>query len=135
MKTTEIIKELIFDETGVDIADKTRTRTKVEYRSLYFNIIKMLEPKLSFREIGESVNKDHATVIYGINQYEIFIKYNKTLEKVKNQVLLTYGKNHNKYGLINIDEEISLLEQRIIELKELKSVYEQLELTQKRINL
>jgi hypothetical protein len=135
MKTTEIIKELIFDETGVDIADKTRTRTKVEYRSLYFNIIKMLEPKLTFREIGESVNKDHTTVIYGINQYEIFIKYNKNLEKVKNQVLLTYGKNHNKYGLINIDEEISLLEQRIIELKELKSVYEQLELTQKRINL
>ena len=126
MKTTEIIKELILKETGVDIADKSRVRIKVEYRSLFFTIIKDLEPKLSFREIGESVNKDHATVIYGIKQYEMFIKYNKTLESIKNQVLLNYGKNHNKYGMMNIDEEISLLEQRIAELKELKISYEKL---------
>jgi hypothetical protein len=126
MKTTEIIKELIFDETGVDIADKSRVRIKVEYRSLFFTIIKDLEPKLSFREIGECVNKDHATVIHGLKQYEMFIKYNKTLESIKNQVLLNYGKNHGKYGMMNIDEEISLLEQRIAELKELKISYEKL---------
>jgi len=70
MKTTEIIKELILEETGIDIADKLRTRTNVEFRSMYFNIIKNLEPKLSLREIGEAVNRDHATVIYGLNQLE-----------------------------------------------------------------
>jgi hypothetical protein len=129
MKTTEIIKELILEETGIDIADKTRTRTKVEYRSLFFFIIKNLEPKLSLREIGEAVNKDHATVIYGINQYEIFIKYNKDLENVRNRVLLKYAKNHSRYGMISIDEEINLLEKRIVELQELKSLYEQLETT------
>ena len=129
MKTTEIIKELILEETGIDIADKTRTRTKVEYRSLFFLIIKDLEPKLSFREIGEAVNKDHATVIYGINQYEMFIKYNKDLENVRTRVLLKYAKNHSKYGMISIDEEINLLEKRIVELQELKSLYEQLETT------
>ena len=130
MKTTEIIKELILEETGIDIADKTRTRTKVEYRSLFFLIIKDLEPKLSFREIGEAVNKDHATVIYGINQYEMFIKYNKDLENVRTRVLLKYAKNHSKYGMISIDEEINLLEKRIVELQELKSLYEQLEKTE-----
>jgi hypothetical protein len=130
MKTTEIIKELILEETGIDIADKTRTRTKVEYRSLFFLIIKDLEPKLSFREIGEAVNKDHATVIYGINQYEMFIKYNKDLENVRTRVLLKYAKNHSRYGMISIDEEINLLEKRIVELQELKSLYEQLEKTE-----
>jgi hypothetical protein len=130
MKTTEIIKELILEETGIDIADKIRTRTKVEYRSLFFFILKNLEPKLSFREIGEAVNKDHATVIYGINQYEIFIKYNKDLEMVRTRVLLKYAKNHSKYGMISIDEEINLLEKRIVELQELKSLYEQVETTE-----
>ena len=130
MKTTEIIKELILEETGIDIADKIRTRTKVEYRSLFFFILKNLEPKLSFREIGEAVNKDHATVIYGINQYEIFIKYNKDLENVRNRVLLKYAKNHSRYGMISIDEEINLLEKRIVELQELKSLYEQIETTE-----
>jgi hypothetical protein len=130
MKTTEIIKELILEETGIDIADKIRTRTKVEYRSLFFFILKNLEPKLSFREIGEAVNKDHATVIYGINQYEIFIKYNKDLEMVRTRVLLKYAKNHSKYGMISIDEEINLLEKRIVELQELKSLYEQIETTE-----
>jgi hypothetical protein len=127
MKTTEIIKELILEETGIDIADKTRTRAKVEYRSLFFLIIKKLEPKLSLREIGEAVNKDHSTVIHGINQYEIFIKYNKDLENVRTRVLLNYAKNYSRYGMISIDEEINLLEKRIVELQELKSVYEQLE--------
>jgi chromosomal replication initiation ATPase DnaA len=129
MKTTEIIKELILEETGIDIADKLRTRTNVEFRSMYFNIIKNLEPKLSLREIGEAVNRDHATVIYGLNQYEIFIKYNKHLESVRNRVLLIYAKNHSRYGMISIDEEINLLEKRIVELQELKSLYEQLETT------
>lgn len=129
MKTTEIIKELILEETGIDIADKLRTRTNVEFRSMYFNIIKNLEPKLSLREIGEAVNRDHATVIYGLNQYEIFIKYNKHLESVRNRVLLIYAKNFSRYGMISIDEEINLLEQRIVELQELKSLYEQLETT------
>ena len=129
MKTTEIIKELILEETGIDIADKTRVRTNVEYRSLYFLIVKNLEPKLSLREIGEAVNKDHATVIHGINQYEIFIKYNKNLEVVRTRVLLKYAKNYSRYGMISIDEEINLLEKRIVELQELKSLYEQLETT------
>jgi hypothetical protein len=129
MKTTEIIKELILEETGIDIADKLRTRTNVEFRSMYFNIIKNLEPKLSLREIGEAVNRDHATVIYGLNQYEIFIKYNKHLESVRNRVLLIYAKNFSRYGMISIDEEINLLEKRIVELQELKSLYEQLETT------
>ena len=130
MKTTDIIKELILEETGIDIADKKRVRTNVEYRSLYFLIVKDLEPKLSLREIGEAVNKDHATVIHGINQYEIFIKYNKNLEVVRTRVLLNYAKNYSRYGMISIDEEINLLEKRIVELQELKSLYEQLEKTE-----
>jgi hypothetical protein len=129
MKTTEIIKELILEETGIDIADKTRTRTKVEYRSLFFLIVKDLEPRISLREIGEAVNKDHATVIHGIKQYEIFIKYNKDLENIKTRVLLKYAKNFSRYGMISIDEEINLLEKRIVELQELKSLYEQHETT------
>jgi hypothetical protein len=129
MKTTDIIKELILEETGIDIADKTRIRINVEYRSLYFLIVKNLEPRISLREIGEAVNRDHATVIHGINQYEVFIKYNKDLEVVRTRVLLKYAKNHSRYGMISIDEEINLLEKRIVELQELKSLYEQLETT------
>jgi hypothetical protein len=123
MKITEILKDLIFEETGVDIADKTRTRSKVEYRSMFFHLIKNLAPKLSLREIGEAVNKDHATVIYGLNQYEIFIKYNKELETIRLRVLMKYANNHKQYGLLSIDEEISLLEQKIAELKELKEYF------------
>jgi hypothetical protein len=44
-------------------------------------------------------------------------------------VLLIYAKNHSRYGMISIDEEINLLEKRIVELQELKSLYEQLETT------
>ena len=66
-----------FDE---DIRDKKRTRQLAYYRYVYFYIAKkMFGDSISLTEIGKSVGKDHATVIYGVKRVEESEKYDKNL--------------------------------------------------------
>lgn len=54
-----------------DLSRKTRTRQMAYYRYVYFYVAKkMFGDKISLTDIGLSVNKDHATVIYGIKKVE-----------------------------------------------------------------
>jgi chromosomal replication initiation ATPase DnaA len=69
MELSYIIKE-VNDRLGIDISAKKRTREFVNGRMLYMKLAKELNPRISLSAIGRSINKNHATIIHGIQSFD-----------------------------------------------------------------
>jgi hypothetical protein len=84
-------QELIKQITGVDIFQETRKQEVVEYRAvanLFLNKImgySLMDIVRWYQSNGK--NSHHATIIFSINNYDIYKKYNKDLEKIFNTLL------------------------------------------------
>ena len=85
------VQELIKQITGVDILQETRKQEVVEYRAvanLFLNKIlgySLMDIVRWYQSNGK--NSHHATIIFSINNYDIYKKYNKDLEKMFNTLL------------------------------------------------
>ena len=66
MKLDIILKE-VNDRLNIDIKTKTRKRKFVYGRMLFIKLAKEFNPYMSTTQIGNFINKDHATVIYSFN--------------------------------------------------------------------
>jgi hypothetical protein len=124
MSDIEIVKDLIIKETGIDIAKRTRQREVIELRSLFYKVAKELKPISSYSSIGKCVGCHHATVLHSLGMFEVYSKYNKSLNKIKGIVTKRFKLENGLYGIKAINKEIEDLELRIIELKELKEFLE-----------
>ena len=85
------VQELIKQITGVDIFQETRKQEVVEYRAVA-NVFLNKILRYSLMDIvrwyqSNGKNSHHATIIFSINNYDIYKKYNKDLEKVFNTLL------------------------------------------------
>ena len=103
------IKNLILLKLGIDITEKSRKREIVEARALFFYIMKRIEPKTTYTELGNYCNILHCSVIYALKNYETYEKYNYTLSLLRHYILENYN--------LNLQSDETLKEQ-IIELKE-----------------
>lgn len=66
-----LIKEIISNFAGEDIAHKTRKREIVQARISFYTILKnKYRPLITLAEIGKFVNQDHATVLHGLGKFE-----------------------------------------------------------------
>jgi hypothetical protein len=119
-RLNERVRQHIITELGIDVFISTRERYNVEARCLYYTILKELTPTQSLEKIGRSINKDHATVIYGLGQYESFCFYNKNLDLIKRKIIILYNSANDLYKVEYIDDEIYRLEQMIYELQKEK---------------
>ena len=76
--TPEDILEEVSSKTKISIDDlrsKTRKREVVDARYMYYRRCReYFKQKCSYREIGEEVNRDHASVIWGIRATEEIIE-------------------------------------------------------------
>ena len=85
------VQELIKQISGVDIFQETRKQEVVEYRALanlFLNKIlgcSLMDIVRWYQSNGK--NSHHATIIFSINNYDIYKKYNKDLEKMFNTLL------------------------------------------------
>jgi hypothetical protein len=85
------VQGLIKQITGVDIFQETRKQEVVEYRAvanLFLNKImgySLMDVVRWYQSNGK--NSHHATIIFSINNYDIYKKYNKDLEKMFNTLL------------------------------------------------
>jgi hypothetical protein len=85
------VQELIKQITGIDIFQETRKQEVVEYRAvanLFLNKImgySLMDVVRWYQSNGK--NSHHATIIFSINNYDIYKKYNKDLEKMFNTLL------------------------------------------------
>jgi hypothetical protein len=124
MNGIEIIKDLVINESGIDIGERTRRREVIEMRGLFFHITKLVKPLSTFNSMGKSVGVDHATVIHSLNMFETYTKYNKELNRLKEIIINRYRLEHKFYLVTSIDDEIERLENRINLLREHKEKLE-----------
>jgi hypothetical protein len=85
------VQELLKQISGVDIFQETRKQEVVEYRAVanvFLNKIlgySLMDIVRWYQSNGK--NSHHATIIFSINNYDIYKKYNKDLEKMFNTLL------------------------------------------------
>lgn len=87
MEITDRLKEIILQEVNINIEEKTRRREVIEARSLYFFLIKKINPKLTLQKIADSLELNHATVIHSLNNYSIYEKSNLELKNHRKEIL------------------------------------------------
>ena len=122
-------KNIVNKELGLDVNNPTRKRKYCEARGLYYTLLKN-STNLSLHSIGDSVNKDHSTVVYSLSQFPIWMKHNKMLEyaynnaktKIKDLKDITEEDSHIKLKqkCVELNFEIFELKEKIkeFELKE-----------------
>ena len=82
--------------TGVDITTKTRKYEFIEARMIYYKLLR--DRGYSLQEIGDTLDKNHATVLHGINVFNDIKDYDKDLmEKYSAAIQLLAGVKINKY--------------------------------------
>lgn len=82
--------------TGVDITTKTRKYEFIEARMIYYKLLR--DRGYSLQEIGDTLDKNHATVLHGINVFNDIKDYDKDLmEKYSAAIQLLAGEKISKY--------------------------------------
>lgn len=114
------IREIVEKHTKIDIGDKSRIQKFVYTRAMYFTLCREYT-LFGLAEIGNSIGKNHATVLHGIklfndwisehedvyiNQYENIEKEIKVNFKVRGGKLKTRGYYKRKYAKVLIDHRI-----------------------------
>jgi hypothetical protein len=83
MEITQRLKEIVLNETNIDVNINSRKREVIEIRALYFKLLKEYNPFLTLEQIGNTVEKNHATVIHSLKKYNMYEKYNSDLKVLK----------------------------------------------------
>lgn len=68
------IKELVEQVYKLDITSKSRQASFVQARSIFFKMC-LQYTRLSQTKIAAMVNRDHATVIHAMKQWEVFERF------------------------------------------------------------
>jgi predicted DNA-binding protein YlxM (UPF0122 family) len=98
---------------GIDLSFRTRKRSNVYARAVYFKLCKEYT-RLSLTDIGASVNVDHATVIHGINNvFPLVMQYDGHLQDLYEDY--RYSNNHDAESIF---ENYSRLLKENIELRD-----------------
>lgn len=75
----EALKQIVNDIFFVDIDNKTRKRDLVDARKAYSKILR--DAGFSYQHIGDSIGKDHATIIHYIKTIDGLLKYEPVFQK------------------------------------------------------
>ena len=115
MNKLKEILDFVIRETTEDITSKSREQAVTDARAIYFKLVRE-HTNFSFKAIGESLNKNHATVIHAVkNVFPAAVMNNRSCTRA-----------YNKYNNISNDvtnEDVNLiakLNDRIKELEDAK---------------
>ena len=113
------IKRFVELELNGNIQIRTRKRHYVYCRSVYFALCRKYTT-MSLREIGETVGRDHATVIHGINIFNDQIKmynekryldvYYKISDIIESEKVKTEPEEYYKTRVDDLQSRLSILE-------------------------
>jgi len=99
MINSELIKSMIEQKCLVHLNKNTRKRNVVYARAIYFKLLKEFT-KMTLESIGETVNRDHSSVLYGINKFEQLQFYKEPVlsvyEEIKEDILRDRNENLKK---------------------------------------
>ena len=106
------------------IASKSRRGVVVDARRIYCGILRNIFG-LTFHEIGDILNKNHATIIHNTNNHDIFVKilksYKKNYEEIESSLML--GDNYYEHEVLSVERKMDSLSKRLNDLIEKKNEY------------
>lgn len=104
-KTIEAVNKV----TGVDLTLQTRKYRIIEARMLYYKILR--QKGYTLTEIGNTLNKNHATVLHSLNLFDDIIEFDKDL---KNKYKQAYSiVNNTKEDEVLIKEDVDRLRKEL----------------------
>ena len=95
---------------GLDIRQDTRKREFVDARAFYYELARRLTNN-SLHKIGSSLNKDHSTVVYNLNNVVMHLNQEKI-----NKSLSELGYKNKKNTFEELKERVSYLETQLEKL-------------------
>ena len=98
------IKLDVSKELGLNLSKNTRNRSYVYGRAIYFKLCKEYSHATLF-EIGKSVGREHASVIHGLNVFDMIAMYNDSIINVYTK-LRDHLVKENEESLKKYNEEI-----------------------------
>jgi hypothetical protein len=102
------IKEIINERTNINIDTPTRRRDHVYARAIYFKLCRDLTP-LRLHEIAKTVDKNHATVLHGLNNiFPLLKQYDDPLYNIYVELM--------EHKLMPLREKYDLLKHKYKEL-------------------
>ena len=114
MEDLHTIKKIVMD-TGVNILSSSRDHEVVINRWLYYTLAKEYT-QYSLREIGEIVGRNHATVIYGLKQFENELQWDKDLQTKYDRLSIICMKKMRCNTMKEVDEQIKFMHTEIHKL-------------------
>lgn len=99
--TPERFKKIIELETGINVDIVSRKRNFVEIRALYYKILRDILG-MTLQSIADTVNKDHATILHSIKNFDIWASYSEDLRRNYNNVM--HMIHHYEYDAVDNSE-------------------------------
>jgi hypothetical protein len=114
MEKNDLIKTLKSDINtffNVIIENGTKTNDEVYARLIYYNLYKIINPNITLIALGQTVNKDHSTVIYGLKRFNESYIYDKRFKHLYDSFMLHNPKYlqevYSKEVYMNITDSLS----------------------------
>jgi len=114
----EKFKKIIELETGVNVEIVSRKRNFVEARAMYYKLLRDVS-NMTLQAIGDTVNKDHSTIIHSLNSVDDWMKYDRKLSDRYKNILYAIDKidetdfNSLRYENIMLNLKIDELTKRL----------------------
>lgn len=83
--TSKLVKEIVEDYYKLKIDSKTRQRKYVEARAVYYKLLRE-SSRMSLQAIGNTMNRDHATVLYSLRQIKDWLEYDNEMNRDYNTI-------------------------------------------------
>ena len=115
MNKLKEIMDFVIRETTEDITSKSREQAVTDARAIYFKLARE-HTNFSFKAIGQSLNKNHATVIHAVKKvFPAAVLNNRSCKRAYNKY------NNIVEGVVDADVNlIAELKDRIKELEDSK---------------
>jgi hypothetical protein len=91
MNHLKLLADIVSDVLELDIRKKTRKQEYVEARYIYYKIARDTYFNYSLEKIGKEVRRDHATVIHGLSNVDMWIEKDRIFRE-KYELVLKYFK-------------------------------------------
>ena len=114
----EKFKKIIELETGVNVEIVSRKRNFVEARAMYYKLLRDVS-NMTLQAIGDTVNKDHATILHSLNSVDDWMRYDRKLADRYKNILYAIDKidetdfNSLRYENIMLNLKIDELTKRL----------------------
>ena len=120
------LKRIIKNETGIDLNDslvlKSQRREYVETRGMYCTLLRELT-NITLISIGQSLTKDHTTVMYAIENFDYWKKSDMNLKNSYTTIKESFSKYLKLKETSSLDE---LRENYLDKYKIMKEEYKKL---------